>query len=93
MAKGSDAPKNKGGRPPDTRPVLTLRVPHEDDAVLRHMESRTALTPDETARMLLHFMIWEVPEDAAPSALRTALGEGRRVGRVVIDAKKETGLP
>lgn len=71
--------KGKAGRRPDPRPKLELRLPPEDYAVLKRVEARTSLAPEEVARMLVHIAIWET-QGMLPAPLREALNQARRSG-------------
>ena len=86
MAKGDQTAekageKNKGGRPPDLRARLDVRLPQEDFAVLQRVEKRTSLTPDELVRMFVHIAIWESKEQV-PGALSQALNEAREAANL-----------
>jgi hypothetical protein len=72
-----DKGKNKGGRPPDTRPSILVKLPPEDFAVLQRVEARTSLAPEELVRMFVHIAIWETA-GLVPDAFTEALDQGRK---------------
>ena len=69
------------GRKRDPNPLIgNVRIAPEDLEALTHLEARTALTPDELIRLLVHLAIWE-SGDMVPDFLRTALEEARRLAK------------
>jgi len=73
---GGNGKGSKGGRPPDQRPQVTVRLTVEDHAVLCHVEQRTSLAVDELVRLFVHVAIWET-RDVVPNALQEALSKAR----------------
>jgi len=69
------------GRKRDPNPLVgNVRVAPEDLEALAYLETRTALTPDELIRLLVHLAIWE-SGDTVPDFLRIALAEARRLAK------------